>query len=361
MFSSRAKHSWTFIAAVALVVCHVAYAQERPPEEPPPPTPEELVKLIDGALPQLIQEDNSGLVGRLMQPKLGIPLSESFVLETAVTELFGRARPTFAPDCQRKTSPSGDPDLGECTAARGSEAGKGAYTRLSFSKHMGLGNIKYMRRPAEFNIGPEDLKPVPLSDPEAYEKAVGFLVQTFGLPFEEIPQPPPGAENPIPVRDLVMEWIDETGQRNAVPIQKVVSLRRGLLVELDLLPWVPAPGEATVVMDEAGVSAAMVRDWQELRPHPGINPGRAKSRTELTEEILSDLLNINKTGIASMSSQILISRVPDGTHGLLLPAVQMYVSPVPRDPSEEEQMQFWSTAGFVREYPLVHMNEGKEE
>jgi hypothetical protein len=105
----------------------------------------------------------------------------------------------------------------------------------------------------------------------------------------------------------------------------------------------------------------MVRDWLELRRHPGIDPANAKSRSALIAEMAADLEAINKIPIAKMSTQVVISSVPMGTSALLLPAVQLFAAPIIRDPTEEEQQAAWSTAAFVREYNLVDPIEPKED
>jgi len=98
-----------------------------------------------------------------------------------------------------------------------------------------------------------------------------------------------------------------------------------------------------------------------LRPHPDLDPSDAKTRDELINEIADDLLTTQNTPIASLRTQLLISSVPAGTYAFMIPAVNVYVSSVPRDPSEDEQNVFWSTAGFIREYALVRLSEGQDD
>jgi len=276
---------WAIIATMSLAISAFTQAQGLPPEAHSGPTRDELVQLISDALPAQLSQDSATLVKTLLSARLGIPLSQSFDLNRATPVLFGRYAPTFASDCQQMTLPTGDPDPGECTASLGDASGRGAYTQLSFSKHLGLGTIKYAQRTAEAKLQPEELRPVQLSDAEAYEKAIDFLVTTFGLPREEILEPPSHAKHPFPVRDLVMAWGNKGVTKAAVPIQKVVSLRRGLLVGLEGLPWVVAPVEAMVLMDNQVTTQVMIRNWQELRPHPDLDPSDAKTRDELINEI----------------------------------------------------------------------------
>lgn len=360
MFCGRSIRSWAAVAAIALIGPQLSFAQE-PPDDPRPPSRDELVNLIGAALPDIIGDDNSALVETLMNPGLGAPIRESFDLAEAVRTLFGRALPTFASDCKRVTTPAGEPDPGNCTGARGDASGPGAYTQLSFSKHLGLGNLKYSQRSADTGLSPDDLVRVQMSDAEAYGQATAFLTETFGVPPEEIPQRPKGV--PPPVRDLVMAWADEQGAAGAVAIQKVVTIQRGLKVDIAELPWVRATGDAMVVMDDQEIQQAAVRNWVDLIPHPDVDPANAKSRSELTDEIVEDLLNVNKIPIDSMRSQIVLAGITNGVFSIkMLPSLLLSVAPVARDPEEAEQHMAWSTAGFLREYSLVNLvDRGEDE
>jgi hypothetical protein len=234
----------------------------------------------------------------------------------------------------------------------------GELTLLQHSKQLGLGRVGFMHRPVQKDVVPEDLVPVRMGDQEAFEGAIKYLAETFGLPMEEIPMPPADAKNPYPVRELILaHGNEEKTVVGAVPIMKVVSLRRGLQTSIPELPWLPAPGDAMVMMDDAGVHQAMVRDWYELVPHPQVDPKNAKSRDALISEIVDDLMATNPYPMASMSVQVLLSSVPNGKAAMMLPAVRLFASPALRDPSEEQQQGSWSTAAFVKEYALVELSE----
>lgn len=345
--------------ALALVFgTPAAFAQEDPPPDPRPPSADEIKQLLEGALPDLLKEDNSELVGAMMNVQMGTPLSESFDLSVAVKALFNRVRPTFSPECAKTSTPVGDRDKRLCIAERGNAGGEGLYQQLAFGKQLETGHIRYMVRQPQQPVDPGSLRPVELSDEDAFGKAIGFLGETFGLAQEEIPLPPPGTKNPFPVRSLLAEWADEKqGKAGSVPILKVVSLQRGLRSTIPELPWLPAPGDAIVALDNSGPTMAVIRDWQELRQHPDADPQKAKSRSRLVDEMTEDILNTNKVPIVSMRTKLLLTSVPTETYSLLLPAVQVWIATQPRDPTEEQQRGMWSTGGSVEEYLLLDLNE----
>lgn len=367
MSRHSAKRWGALVALAAFAMPPAARAGDEPPPDPRPPSRSELVQQIDAALPGMIASANSELVDKLIHAKMGSPLSRSFDAAKAVKAIFGRTPPTFAPDCKQLFTPTGDVDTGACMATRGQRGGQGAFTRLGFSKHLGLGTIKYLKRSADGSVTPASLAPVKLTDSQAYAQALAFLQGTLGLPPEEVPQPPAGAKNPLPVRNLVLAWADKPGAGGSVAVQKVVLIQRGFFVDLKGsgggrdLPWVQGPGQARVLLDDSGIQQAVIRGWQELRANPAVDPKNAKTRSELVDEIANDLLGENVVPIASMRFTIALTGVPAGSFGLLLPAVRMTASPVPADLSEAGQAEAVSTAGFVREYALVKLPEGTPE
>jgi hypothetical protein len=345
------------LGALAALLAPLAALAQISPRDPVPPTREQILELLDKELPPILDEDNQDLVARLLDPRLGTPLSKSFNRGEVVRALFGRTPPTFDPTCAKTSTPTGDAASDECIASRGSQSGPGAYTQLEFSKHLGFGNIGIVRRAADMEIPPTLIKPVALSDADAYEMGIDFL-RSLGVPSEEIPPAPPNAENPFPVKTLVLGFASPTGLRGAIPVQKVVMIRRGLFVGLDDLPFVPGPGDAMVGLDDAGVRTAKVSDWAELARNPRLDPKNAKSRSALTEEIAEELLRELHAPIDSMKFRIHIGGVPDGTRMLLLPALEMSIAQVPNDPTEDQQQETWTTAGQVFDYALVRGSEG---
>jgi hypothetical protein len=364
MLTLHARLWHVVAAATVLTAAQAALAQEDPIPDPKPPTREEIAGMLEKALPSIIGSDNAGLVAKLLAPRLGKPLSQGFSAATATRRVFGTAQPTLTPDCAVLLTPTGDPDPGECTAYRGAEAGGKGYTRLSYSKHMGLGTVKLLKRPTDVSVTPAGLKPVQLPDADAYARATNFLTSAFGLPGEEIPVPPEDAKNPYPVRSLSLGYGDVGRSKGSTAIRKVVTIQRGLFVDLrdrtgkSVLPWVQAPGRAIVVLDDGGIRQATVLRWSELRPNPRTDAKLAKTRSALVEEMAEDLLHVNRAPIASLKAMIVItearvSSASQGTFGYLLPAVRLSVSPVPSALLEDDQAKQYSTAGYLREYPLV--------
>ena len=327
---------------------------------------DKLEGLVEKNLPPIVGENNSDLVGRLLKPTMAKPLSQTFDRDKAVRDLFGR-EPRFAPDCQNSTTPIGEPDQGECVAELGEEVGTGEYTRLTYSKSRGLGNITFLRRSAVQEGKPEDLIPVKMRDQEAFEQAQSLLQRTFGL--DEIPLPPPSAKVfPVSNLNIGFGFKEQVDRIAPIAVQKVVRLQRGLAVKgIDdsrsgrTLPYIPAPGVATVTLDDRGVVTVIVENWQELRLDPRMDARNAKSRTELIREIAEDLASAEVQDLQRLSFVLVFSSDWRGTYGYLVPALRLFVSPVPRDLTEEQQraQKGKSTAGFVREYSLVHRTQGE--
>jgi hypothetical protein len=370
------KHSvvWQAVSVlVAVAVAPTAYAQVIGPR---PLTRDEIAKQVGASLPPIILPDgNSDLVMRLFSAKLGTPLSKSFNPAKAASDpaIFGRLPPAYAPDCQRFGTPTGDADQGDCRASRGDASGKGPYTLLSFSKNLGVGNIKFLKRAQEVDLDPSTLKSVTLPDADAYDHALKFLGGTFGVPLNEIPVPPAATptnalrvQNPIPVSSLTIGFSPEANLK-PVTIQKVVTIQRGLFVGIadpaggPGLPYVPAPGKATVLLDDSGIQGALVSDWQELRrpPDADLFAKNAKTRQQLIDEISDDLFTEAPESIAIIAVLVGLASDWRGTFGYLVPAIQVFVAPLSGDltPDELQKLianQGPSTGGFVRQYPLYH-------
>jgi hypothetical protein len=152
-------------------------------------------------------------------------------------------------------------------------------------------------------------------------------------------------------------------------LQKTVHLRRSFKLPKALpvpgsnqqLTHVPGPGMALVALDDTGVVGAAVADWQGLRRDPNLSARNAKSVDELVDEIADDIYDEGGGPIASMRFQIVLASDWRGSHGLLLPAVHVFVSPVARDANEDQQRQMAgrTTAGMLREYALVKRTEAE--
>ena len=346
---------------------------------------DEISRLVEGAMPSAITDDNTELVNNLMGAQLGDPLSKTFDYNRVRAALFGRTAPSLEPDCLRKFTPNGEADPGDCIATAGSEGGAGAHKVLRFSKNMGLGNVRFQSRPPapkdDEETDPQALA-VKLSDQDAYAAGVKFLNETLGVPMEEMALPPAGV--PLPVKSLAIGGGDEQGQRlPAVFVQKVLIVRRGLKLPKPIpimdpktqqvfeLSMVPAPGEAWVALGDPspndpdpatrmGLRGAMVADWQELRPNPNLT--KAKTRSQLVQEVAERLRTASETTPSLIKILIGLSSESKGTFSTMLPAIQVFAASAERDPTEEEQQKVAGkpTAGQVFFVPLVEVGEQSE-
>lgn len=352
----------------------VAQARDDGDQHPPPeqsePTEDEWKSMLDEALPkEVITEDYQklqDLVRRLLSAKLGTPLSESFSQSTAIKTIWPRGGYKMSSDCRTTTTSEGDIDPGECSVIQGTPSSAALFKELRYSKNMVLGNVSYLYRKALKEISPDSLSEIKMTDEEAYEKALSFLNKVFGLTMAEIPVAPKDAKVPLPVKTIAMGWGDPKGETGNVPVEKIVMLQRGLSVEFpEVYNWLPGPGRAMVILDDNGVKEAVIRNWVELKPHPNADPQNAKTRFELLEEMTEDLFHYNKGPVSSVNIRIALSTVPsepsESGIGLMLPAIQVLVSPVPGELSEEEQAKVWTTAGFIREYSMVRLEEVSDE
>ena len=370
--SKLSHRRWRGIAVLVLgAVAYAATAQEDPPEDPTPPSREEIMRMIDEALPSLIGDDNSGLVEQLLDARLGKPISENLDLDASLRAIFGRRRPALDPDCLRDTTASGDPSPDPCIATVGDAAGRGAYTEFSWSKNLGFGDLKFMRRLADGSVMPGEIKPVQMTDKEAYDAALNFLVGTMGVPPEEIPQAPDGANNPFLVRTLAIGGIDPTGRQEVIEAMKMVQIPRALLVNLRdpttgrELPYVPSTGEAYVLMNDEGIWQASVRKWREMVRSSRVDPRNAKSRDELIEEITDTIMDNSASPIVLLGVRLELQAVEPVRSAAsqkvlwaMLPAVQISISPVARDPDEDEQHQAGpDTAGHTLDFSLVKLSD----
>ena len=331
-----------------------------------PPSRGEISRIVREMMPPVLKTDLPALVDNLLNVELGKPLNESFDPERAAAQVFGRLPRSPAPDCLRRGTPVGEADQADCVVSNGQEGGAGAYTRLSYSKNIGAGNIKFLRRGPVQDLDPSKLASVKTSDAQVDAGAREFLVSSFGLPPNELPVLPAGVRPPV--RQLTIGFDKGSGIAPVV-VQKTVHLRRSLKLPKPIsipgtnaqLTHITGPGSAMVALDDTGVVGAAVADWHALRRDPNISARNAKTTEDLIEEIADDIFEEGGGPIASMRFQIVVASDWRGSHGLLLPAVQVYVAPVARDPTEDQQRQMagGTTAGMVREYALVRRSEAE--
>ncbi len=325
---------------------------------------QDLQGAIRESMPDFLKNP-ADVVDQLLKVPLAPPLSQTFDRAKALKAVFGDGSVNVATDCRRRATPAGEPDQGDCMATNGTPTGRGAFMLLNFSKNMGNGNIKFLKRmPVDDNMTSDKLpRATKFSDVEVMKMAQDYLGSAFGLGMDEIPLPPAGAKNSM-VRSLAMVGTsDLRALATPIVVQKVVYLQRGFKLEKaytdgtggPALTHVRGPGQAMVAVDDSGVVGATVADWQELRKDPKMTADQAKSADALINEIAEDLYNHGIDQFEKLSFEVRVGADWRGSYGLLLPAVQVAVTPVPADPTEDQQAQFamQPTAGLVKSYSLV--------
>jgi hypothetical protein len=331
-------------------------------------SPREIAAYLSERLPPFLKDDatRKRMVGDMLKVQLAPPLRSTFDPAKAIKLLLGDGSVLLSTDCRRTGTPVGERDAGDCTASIGDEAGAGAFSRLSYSKNLGFGNIKLIRRPAVPTQlpDPEKLPSPRISDATAYEEA-RKLLEELGLPQSELPDVPAGAKGGLPVRNLNVQG---GGQQAYAPItlQKVVFLQRGFPLQTPIpagppgtLTHVPGPGRAVVMFGAEGLAGLAVHEWHELRLDPTITEGDTKTSQALVDEIAEDLFNEGVRSAVDVKFRPLIASEQRNQIGLLLPAVEVVVVPVPRDLDERSQnaLAQRTTGGLIREYSLVERKE----
>jgi hypothetical protein len=324
---------------------------------------EDMKAAVRESLPAFLNQPGE-VVGQLLNVPLGTPLSKSFDQTKAIEAVFAGAPASISADCRRRGTPIGEADQGDCVATSGRDAGKGAFIQFNFSKNIGNGNIKFLKRlPVDDGMTFEKLPTARLSDAAALEQAQKFLGGALGLPLEEIPQPPANSKASL-VRSLAVAGADASGgPAKSFVVQKLVSLQRGFPLQKpyvdpatgQTLSHVRGPGMAMVAVDDTGVVGAQISNWQELRKDPNMTTRDAKTASALIDEVAEDLFNNGVRQFDRMIFQIQVDADWRGTYGLLLPAVQVSLVMAPNDLNEDQQAQLAlrSTAGMIREYSLV--------
>ncbi|CAN5900672.1 hypothetical protein BH11PSE8_BH11PSE8_40350 [soil metagenome] len=355
-------------AAVAALVPTAAQAQTAGARE-------QLFSAVNSALTPLLGTSSSEVVGRLMKVKIDGSISRNFNLAKVSQAAFGRGGGVAAADCRVTTTAANEPDEGLCLLEAGKrEDPNGAYTSLAFSKNIGQGNIKFVKRAASNGSG--DPVSVKLSDADAYKKALEFA-DILGLPRSEIPIAPAGAKVTLPVRSLVVGAGEKRGADTKFEIQKVVSLPRALVVPGGLikdpatgvvLSHVLLPGNATFAITDAGVQFARIDGWSDAQFDPKLDPSKAKSVSQLASEITDDLYNEGVRKVGSLSILISLRRAypnPDDPNpplcpvcGVLRPALTVMISQVAAGKVDSSEKSFVAP-GLVREYDLVDQVESE--
>lgn len=335
---------------------------------------EALRRAVGASLTAVLGGDSArAVVDKIATVKPDGAISKNFNAAEMSKQWFGaRTPPNPAPDCRATQTASGEPDEGLCMLEVGrregdATGGSPAYAVLAYSKNIGIGDLLFARRPAG-TFAPTALSK--LSDAEAYDKALAFL-KAAGVPMSEVPRPPQGF---LPVRSLAIGIPDDKGGSTRMTIQKVVTVPRAFMVSGGF-PWlkdprsgqalahVIAPGKASIALNDAGVQFASVEGWSDAQLGR-VDAKNAKSVAELADEITEDLWGEGVQKVASLSILISLRKGypnpedPDSPScpvcGLLLPAVQVMVTPVSAGLLKQGTLV---PPGVVREYDLVRPNE----
>jgi len=364
------KHPFV-LAAALLTLLPTAHAQSES---------DVLRRVLQERLPAFIGKDNTELAKRLVSIKPEGAISRNFDPLKVSKQLFGRARPNNAPDCTVLQTTQKEPDTSLCVLDAGRRDDEtGAYTMLAYSKNLGLGDIKFVRRAA---FKPDDTTlpaPTKLTDVQAYETALKFL-DLVGVPRNEIMMPPGNAKNPYPVRSLAIGGGAERGDPTLTTvIRKVVAIPRSFVVPGGIykdpasgqqLNHVLAPGDALVVLDDAGVQFAHVDGWSDAQMDPKADPRRAKTADQLLDEISQDLYNEGIREVGSLSILIGLRKAypnPDDPNPVLCPVCGVLRPALLVSVSRAGPGKFVSTvgadqavpAGLVREYDLIESTEAE--
>ncbi len=353
------------MAAALIALPALVQAQTADPKEV-------LHAAIAAKLRPLLGDSAAGLVERLKGVKPDGAISRSFNPSVVSRAVFGRSAANVAPDCSTTQTLAKEPDQSKCIIQVGTpDSPTGAYSMLSFSKNVGMGDITFLRRRAFDPASTVLPTPVKLTDAAAYDGALKFLA-LLGVPKSEIPVPPLGVKNPLPVRSLLVGSEQDPGKdATRIAVQKVINFQRAFVVPgglfkdpatgIDLI-HVLAPGEATVALDDSGVQLADLQGWSDAQMDSNIDPALAKTTSELVDEITDDLYAEGVRKAGSLSILIALRRAypnPDDPNpplcpvcGVLRPALRVIIAQVGPGIAESSERNFIAP-GVVREYDLV--------
>jgi hypothetical protein len=368
---SMPRRAAALAAAMTLLgAATTASAQTQPPKDA-------LRAAVSNAVLQAIGDSPRETVMRVMQVKPDGAISKNFNLQKIVPATFGRAGAVSAPDCRTTVTQAGEPDPGLCILDQGKrDEPASAYTLLAFSKNLGAGNVRFIRRAAFLPGDTREPTAVKLSDDDAYKQALNFA-ELLGIPKSEIPIAPAGAKNPLPVRTLAVAGERDRGSAPRIPIQKVVQIPRAFSLPLGLmrtplagqpLTHVIAPGSATFVVDDRGVQMARIDGWSDAQLDPKLNPALSKTFNNLVNEIVDDMWNEGVRKAGRVSVHVALRRAypnPDDPNpplcpvcGVLRPALKVLISQVGPDFVVTGEKNFVAP-GLVREYDLVEPTEAE--
>jgi len=351
------------------------------PVTPPidPPGMDKLQQIIDAAMPQDVQEDNSKLLANLLKPRVAASdPSAQFNVMTAPRAL-GMRRPRPSKDC------FAPPPRFACELVEGTREGGGAFRKIEADS---LGNLSFINRlPDPSNGAPEQAgaPPLPsfsLSEKEAVAAFFDVFTGVFGVPPEEAPD---SAEWQVDKLLLGLQNSDEPGKPPEIhTIAGTVQVPRMLQVEGLSVPRVPVLGaHVQGSMDDLGRGLPFrveVQEWTRFTFPPALQRARARGRSALVGEIAKELVNALRNAPKDVAIQIAYAKVGQfdelGSYGgpdtdeatgvaadgipdahRYVPVLLTSVSPMAADASEEEQAGAFSTAGQELVTPLFELNE----
>ncbi|MBX2848697.1 MAG: hypothetical protein KTR16_10265 [Acidiferrobacterales bacterium] len=326
------------ISAFALLTSAMtSTAQDELPREERLTSPDEMFAIVEQGLPKIITEDNSELLSVMLSPRLGKPLKDVFDLDVAEKRLFP------SQDTQREC----DEKSRSCEITEGIAEGSGSYSKLAVIDDGAAMSVRFSRRDEQS----EKIVSTKMDDISAYGIASNLLVETLGVPVEEIPVAPSNAKYPLPVKTVNLSLSDGEGKNQTIPVDKLVKIQRGLYFGRSL-GWLPGPGKISVALNESGISSAVVRSWADMsRYGENLDARDAKSRSELVEELVT---RFQREGIARVHSarSMLAVALPAGASSPI-PVLRVFASAQPRDLDEKSQASVVSSAGVVIDLPLI--------
>lgn len=361
-------NKFTFTLALAAgAVAGAAQAQT----DNPPLTLDEIRALVKQSLPPVIGSNNAELVALLLQAKVDVerPFSKTFNPSKVSAAVFGRVQPTRSPSCSQTLTPAGDIDHGDCTATSGDPNGTGALTVFSYGKYFGDGSVTILKRPARKDISPTSLPAVQLSDAAAYDAAMKFAIGTLGMSSLELPRL---ATDKLPVTSLTLGYGNQDKPVGQISFMKVVHLQRAAVLPTPLrdpsgnnnvLNYLLMPGDASFLINDAGIQGARVENWVSGPIDPQIDPKLAKSADDLINEIADDLYAKGGLHIAKLAFAFALAPSaypnPDDPNSPHCPAclrpvlrVALYTLDA-KNPAQGDV----AAPGFMEDYQLVDGNE----
>ncbi len=370
-----------FATCIAIAQVHAVRDDGDKPVPPPidPPKLDTLKLMIDRAMPEDVQEDNSKLLKLLLEPEASpTGPSDKFDIRTAPRKLgMRRAVPSkgcFAP-----------PPRLSCTMGEGSRDGGGAYKQIQADS---VGNISFVSRLPDPSLGnPEKvgdlvLPSFTMDDLFVIDSFFNIFVKVFGVPPMEAPDPSSWKVD----RMLVgMQDAERSTLRPEIKeVAGMVEIPRMLTVRGLSLPAVRVLGSQVqgAIDDQSGglPFRVEVQGWTRFTIPSALQRAEAMPRSDLVGHIAGNLINDLREMPDHITVEIAYAKVgqfdelgsysggdadddsgpaadgiPDAHR--YVPVLLTSVSPMSADADEEEQAGAFSTAGVEFVTPLFKLSE----